>query len=485
MTPPRPFDVPLTRRRFLRDAGLGLGSLALSGLPRGASALELETNLATEAPLPPGAVHFAPKARNVIFLFPVGGPSQIDLFDPKPLLARYNGQTIPDSVLADEDHFAFIRGTPKLIASPYQFARHGESGAEVSELLPNLAGVVDHLAFVRSGQASLFNHGPAQLELTTGHRVPGRPSLGAWVSYAIGSENPDLPAYCVLVSGASQPNAGKSCWGSGFLPTEHQGVELSSAGGAIPYLENPPGVDEAARERSIALIRDLDSRRLEAVGDPEIHTRSEAYALAERMQRSLPELMDLRGEERALRDYGVTPGKSSFASHCLMARRLVERGVRFVQIFDWGWDHHGEAAATDLIHGLGRSCRQMDRPAAALVRDLAQRGLLDQTLVVFAGEFGRTPMNEERAGSKLPGRDHHPRAFTFWLAGGGIAPGITLGRTDDFGYDVVEDPMHIHDLNATILHLLGLDHTRLTYEHLGRQFRLTDVYGHVQKKLIA
>ena len=474
-----------TRRRFLEATGLGLGSLALPSSLARASALDPETNLATLPPLPPGQPHFAPRAKRVIFLFMIGGPSQLDLFDPKPLLIERNGQPLPDDVLSGDDRFAFIEGRPKLIGSPYRFARHGESGAEVSELLPHLATVADDLAIVRSAQSSLFNHGPAQVLMTSGHRVPGRPSLGSWLSYALGTENPNLPAFSVLLSGEGRPSGGSACWGSGFLPTQHQGVEIRTVGGGIPFLHSPAGMDRAARGRQLQLVNELNAIRLAGVGDAEIRTRMEAYDLAYRMQESLPELMDLRGEERAIADYGATPGETSFANNCLLARRLVERGARFVQLFHFGWDHHGELPETDLVHGLGARCREVDQPAAALVRDLKQRGLLDDTLVVWTGEFGRTPMNEERGGSKLPGRDHHPRAFTLWMAGGGVRPGITVGRTDDFGYDVVEDPFHVHDLNATILHLMGLDHTRLAYEHMGRNFRLTDVYGQVLEKLLA
>lgn len=458
--------------------------LASTVAPAGAAPIEAEKSLPTLPPLPPGAPHFAPKAKRVIFLSMAGGPSQLDLFDHKPLLVARNGEPIPEEVVRGE-RFAFIRGAPKLIGSPYSFSRHGESGAEISELLPHLATVVDDLAIVRSFQTSQFNHGPGQIFMSTGHQVVGRPSIGAWIEYALGTENPNLPGFAVMLSGTSQPDGGKSCWGSGFLPSQHQGVEVGGIGGSLAYLKNPKGVDRQTRRRFIDVVNDLNRRRLDEVGDPEIHTRMEAYELAFRMQKSMPELLNLRSESPAtLARYGAKLGERSFANNCLMARRMVERGVRFVHLFHHGWDHHGNFPEADLINGLSRLCRETDRASAALIADLRQRGLLDETLVVWAGEFGRTPMNEERSGTKLPGRDHHPRAGAVWLAGGGIRGGAAVGRTDDFGYDVVEDPVHVHDLNATILHLLGLDHTRLTYEFMGRNFRLTDVFGHVVGKLL-
>jgi uncharacterized protein (DUF1501 family) len=385
------------------------------------------------------------------------------------------------------ERFAFIRGTPKLIGSPYAFARHGESGAEISSLLPHLAKVVDELAIVRSFQTSQFNHGPGQIFMTTGHQVVGRPSIGAWVDYALGSSNPNLPGFCVMQSGSFQPQGGKSCWGSGFLPSRHQGVEIGSIGGTLPYVTSPRGVDRLTRRRSIDLINKLNRANLDLMRDPEIETRIDAYELAFRMQESMPELMNLSSEPESIHKlYGIPQRQGrSFARNCLLARRLVERGARFVHLFHQGWDTHGVTEKDDLISGLSKQCRATDRAAAALIFDLKQRGLLDETLVVWAGEFGRTPMNEERRGSKLPGRDHHPRAGTIWLAGGGIKSGAAVGRTDEFGYDVIEDPVHVHDLNATILHVLGLDHTRLTYEFMGRNFRLTDVFGNVVDKLLA
>ena len=424
------------------------------------------------------------RARNVIFLFMAGGPSQLELFDHKPELTRWHDQPIPDSFIRGK-RFAFMntfaKDTPKLLGTGRSFARHGNSGAWVSECLPHLATVVDDLTFIHSLATEPINHAPAKLFLNTGTTQFGRPSLGSWLSYGIGSESRNLPAFVVLQSGPRGPRGGAVNWGSGFLPTSHQGVPFRNGSEPILNLATPPGFDESTQEQTLVAIRDLNSERLESTGDPEIATRIAAYEMAFRMQSSAPELIDLKRESRATLDlYGVEPGKPSFATNCLLARRLVERGVRFVQLYHTDWDHHG-APGQDLQGNLDTVCRDVDRASAALVRDLKARGLLEDTLVIWGGEFGRTPMGEVR---EHIGRNHHVDAFTMWLAGGGTRPGI-VGRTDEFGFAPVEDRIHVHDLQATILHLLGIDHARLTYRFQGRDFRLTDVGGKVIAKLLA
>jgi hypothetical protein len=468
----------VTRRHFFEQTSFGIGSLALASL--------FDSVLLAQAQSPAAPVpHFAPRVKRVIYLFMAGAPSQLDLFDPKPALKKHDGQDIPAELIKGE-RFAFIKGTPKLLASPFSFKQHGKSGAEISELLPNLARLSDDITIVRSMKTTQFNHAPAQIFMNTGHQVIGRPSLGSWLSYGLGSENSDLPAFVVLLSGENHPDGGKSCWGSGFLPTTHQGVEFRSSGEPVLFVSNPEGVDADARNRSIDAINDLNRLHALDVRDPEIETRIAAYELAYKMQTSVPELTELAKEPPAIHElYGTEPGKSSFANNCLLARRLVERGVRFVQLYHRGWDTHGASFGEDIVEKLPHLCRQTDRPIYALLTDLKQRGLLDDTLVVWGGEFGRTPMNEARNGSKFLGRDHHPRAFTVWLAGGGVKPGITIGRTDDLGYNVVEDPVDVHDLHATMLHLMGIDHEKLTYRFQGREFRLTDVHGKVVTKLLA
>jgi hypothetical protein len=373
-----------------------------------------------------------------------------------------------------------------MLGTPYKFAKRGQCGTELSELLPNLATVVDEIAVVKSMYTDQFNHAPAQILLYTGSARLGRPGMGAWVTYGLGSESQDLPGFVTLVSGGKSPDGGASLWGSGFLPTVYQGVQCRSQGEPVLYVSNPPGISGDVRRRTLDAIRDLNEMQLADLGDPEIATRIAQYELAYRMQSSVPEAMDIRRETPAmLANYGAEPGKMSFANNCLLARRLVERGVRFVQIFDWGWDAHGTSPGDDIMTALPKKCKESDQPLAALIRDLKQRGLLDETLIVWSGEFGRTPMNEARGGSKFLGRDHHPHAYSMWMAGGGVKPGITLGETDELGYHAVEDRVHVHDLQATILHLLGLDHTKLTFKFEGRPYRLTDVEGNVVKKLLA
>jgi hypothetical protein len=472
----------ITRRHFFRQTGFGIGAAALADLLREDLFVPA---VQAAGPLQVRAPHFAPRAKSIIYLFMAGAPSQVDLFDHKPTLSRLSGTNAPEEIFKGE-RFAFIRGTPRLLGSPYRFARHGRCGAEVSELLPHLATVVDDVAILRSVHTTQFNHAPAQIFMNTGHQIVGRPSLGSWLTYGLGSESAELPGFVVLLSGENQPDGGKSCWGSGFLPTVYQGVEFRSKGDPVLFLRNPEGVRPEDRRASLDLVKELDRVHFEEEGDPEIQTRIASYEMAYRMQTSVPDLMDIAREPAAMHElYGTEPGQRSFANNCLLARRLVERGVRFVQLYHRGWDHHGTNTRDDIVHRLPSLCRETDQAAAALVKDLKQRGLLDSTLVVWGGEFGRTPMNEERNGSTFLGRDHHPRAFTIWMAGGGIKPGVTVGATDDLGYNAVEDAVDVHDVHATVLHLMGMDHTRLTYRFQGRDFRLTDVSGEVIGGLLA
>ena len=477
MSLPRPDLRGVTRRHFYRECGVGLGKIALASLLAG-STRALGSGLAD--PLAPKAPHFAPKAKRVIYLFMAGAPSQLDLFDHKPTLKKFDGQPVPAEVVKDQ-RYAFIQPDASLMASRFQFARHGQSGLEVSEMLPWLAKVADDVALVKSVHTDQFNHAPAQIFANTGSSLPGRPSMGSWVNYGLGSEASDLPGFVVL-SSAGGTSGGVANWSSGFLPAAYQGVPFRSKGDPILNVASPIGVDARLQRDTIDLVQGLNRRHLAAVGDPEIEARIAAYELAYRMQTSAPNLMDLSGESReTLELYGAKPGAASFANNCLLARRLIERGVRFVNLYHEGWDHH-----SDVAGGLKNQCGQTDRASAALVMDLKRRGLLDDTLVVWGGEFGRTPMVESNASlGRSLGRDHHPQAFAMWFAGGGIKPGLTLGATDDFGFHVVQDAVHVHDVQATILHLLGLDHTRLTYKSQGRDFRLTDVSGEVVTKLLA
>lgn len=481
--PVKPSDNELreiTRRWFFRQAGFGIGSLALGDIISSGAARADEVN-----PLAPKPPMFAPKAKSVIYLFMAGAPSQVDLFDYKPALQKYDGQHVPDELMKGE-RFAFIKGTPRLLGSPYEFTRHGQSGAEISELLPHLREVADDIAIIRSVHTTQFNHAPAQIFMNTGFQIIGRPSMGAWMTYGLGSECRDLPGFVALISGENQPDGGKACWGSGFLPTVYQGVEFRSQGDPVLFLANPDGVDATARRESLDLLKSLNKAHLESNGDPEISTRINSYEMAYRMQSSVPDLVDITKEPASIHElYGTEPGKKSFANNCLLARRLVERGVRFVQLYHRGWDNHGTSSHDDIVNRLPSLCNETDRAAAALITDLKQRGLLDSTIVVWGGEFGRTPMNEGRNASKFLGRDHHPRAFTMWMAGGGVKPGVTVGKTDELGYNIAEDPVDVHDLHATILYLMGMDHTKLTYRFQGRDFRLTDVAGNVVKKLVA
>ena len=442
---------------------------------------------AVAGPLTPRPPHFAPKAKRVIYMFMEGAPSQLDLFDYKPKLIEMNMRPCPEDLIKGE-RFAFIKGRPKILGTPHKFARHGQCGMELSALLPNLATVADDITLIRSMVTDAFNHAPAQIFLNSGSTQIGRPSMGSWLNYGLGSESQNLPGFVVMLSGGGQPSGGAACWSSGFLPTVYQGVQFRSQGDPVLFLSNPEGMTAKDRRRSLDALRDLNEMELNATGDPEIATRINSFEMAYKMQTSAPELMDIASEPKYIHEmYGTEPGKVSFANNCLLARRLVERGVRFVQLYHRGWDSHGTNAETaiDNPKGLPKMCLEADRPMAALVKDLKQRGLLDETLVIWGGEFGRTPLNEERDGSKFLGRDHHPKAFSLWMAGGGIKGGYTHGATDEFGYNVVEDRVHVHDFHATILHCLGLEHTQLTYKFQGRNFRLTDVSGEIVQKILA
>lgn len=468
-----------TRRHFLHEGSLGLGGLALASL-LGASRPE-------DAPFAPRQPHYSPKVKNVIFLSMSGGPPHLDLFDYKPELVNRSGEDCPDSLIAGKP-FAFTSGKPKLQGTPQKFRQHGNGGAWISAAMPRLAEIADDLTFVKSMVTDQFNHGPAELLLMTGiPRTAGRPSLGSWVTYGLGSESQDLPGFIVFVSGGSLPSVGKSGWGNGFLPSVYQGVQCRTGGDPVLYLADPEGMSRSLRRASLDAINDLNQLQEPDSIHPETVTRIAQYEMAFRMQVVVPELMDLSREPAHVLDaYGAQPGAASFANNCLLARRLVEKGVRFVQLFDWGWDFHGTKAEEDIGENLIRRCAAMDRAVAALIKDLKGRGLLDETLVVWLGEFGRTPFREGRTASgPYVGRDHHPFSNTFFMAGGGLKPGITHGQTDDLGFNVTENPVQVHDIQATLLHLLGVDHTRLTYRFQGRDFRLTDVHGTIIKEILA
>jgi hypothetical protein len=463
----------VTRRHFLRESVGGVGALALSTLlAQSRARAEGQGGPDVPNPLTPRKPHHTVRAKNIIYLHMAGSPPQQDLFDYKPKLNELNDKDCPDEYLKGE-RFAFIKGHPQLLGTPHKFARQGQSGQWVSNMLPHLAGVVDDLCIIRSMHTDQFNHAPGQLLMHTGFAQFGKPSMGSWITYGLGSENQDLPGFVVLVSGDKTPDAGKSVWGSGFLPSIFQGVQCRTTGDPVLYVSDPPGMDRAARRRSLDALRDLNEMQLAEFGDPETVTRIAQYEMAYRMQVSVPEVMDISKEDaKAHAMYGSQPGKTSFANSCLLARRLVEQGVRFVQLYDWGWDVHGESLNTDLLTALPKKCKQADQPIAALIKDLKQRGLLESTLVVWSGEFGRTPMNEKRNGSKFLGRDHHPHAFTLWMAGGGIKPGTAYGATDELGYFATEDKMHVHDLQATILHLAGLDPFTFSFPYQGLKHRL-------------
>ncbi len=472
-----------TRRHFFQSCALGVGKMALGSL---LAESVLSANQPRNAdPLAPRRPHHPARAKSVIYLFMAGGPSQLELFDYKPRLQALDGQPIPESYLR-ERRFAFMNTftaqVPRLLATRRRFARHGKCGASVSDLLPHIATIADDIAILPAVATEVFNHGPAKLFMNTGTAQFGRPSMGAWVTYGLGSESRDLPGFVVLQSGPRGPRGGAPLWGSGFLPTAFQGVPFRTTGEPVLNLASPAGINGRRQGQALDVIRDLNAARLTETGDPEIATRIAAYEMAYRMQTSAPELIDIaREDRRTLEMYGAQPGRATFANNCLLARRLVERGVRFVQLYHTDWDHHGGPGA-DLGRPLEQVCREIDQPCAALVKDLKQRGLLEDTLVIWGGEFGRTPMGEHRG---TVGRNHHIDAYTMWLAGGGTRGGVTIGATDELGFSPIEDRVHVHDLQATVLHLLGLDHLRLTVRFQGRDFRLTDIGGEVVRKVLA
>jgi hypothetical protein len=463
----------------------GIGAIAAAellggkGLAAGLSGASTDPLAAKLPPLPA-------KAKRMIVIHLTGSPPNLDMYDHKPVLTAHDGQECPAEFLAGKT-FAFTSGTPKLLGTRRSWTKCGESGIELSDAIPNLQRVVDKLCFVRSMHTDQFNHAPGELMVYTGSPRSGRPSLGSWVTYGLGTENANLPGFVVLISSGTQPNAGTSSFGSGFLPSVYQGVQCRSKGDPVLYVSDPPGMDRAMRRKSLDALRDLNELQAKELGNPETLTRIAQYELAYRMQTSVPEVMDISKEPaHVLEAYGAKPGESSLANNILLARRLVEEGVRFVHLFDWGWDFHGTNPAEDIRDGLTTKAATFDKPAAALIEDLDERGLLEDTLVLCTGEFGRTPFREGRtAKSQVLGRDHYPDCFTVWMAGGGVKAGHVHGSTDELGFNVATDPVHVHDLQATILHLLGFDHTKLTWRFQGRDFRLTDVHGHVVKEILA
>jgi hypothetical protein len=479
----------MTRRHFFGRSRAGLGTIALASLlDRELSAADRSAGRSAAGAGTPGFPNFAPRARRVIYLFQSGAPSQMDLFDHKPLLDRFEGTDLPDSIRKGQRLTGMTSRQDRfpVAASRFHFARHGESGATLSDLLPHTARVADELCFIKSMHTEAINHDPAVTFFQTGAQLAGRPSIGSWVSYGLGSENQDLPAFVAMISQGSGNRADQPLydrlWGSGFLPTTYQGIKFRSVGDPVLYLSNPPGVSPASRRRTLDDLSRLDALNHREFGDPEILTRIAQYEMAYRMQSSVPELIDLSGEPGWVFEmYGPDSRKpGTYAANCLLARRLAERGVRFIQLFHRGWDQH-----THLPTQIAGQCRDTDQASAALVKDLKQRGLLDDTLVVWGGEFGRTVYCQGTLTAQDYGRDHHPRCFTIWMAGGGIKPGITHGATDDYGYNIAHDPVHVHDLHATILHCLGIDHTKLTFKYQGRHHRLTDVHGNVVTQVLS
>jgi hypothetical protein len=473
----------LTRRHFLGQTACGLGSAALFSMLRQSFAGSFSppaNPLATRAP------QFTGRAKRVIYLHLTGSPPHLDLFDYKPELVKRDGQDCPDAYLKGK-RFAFTSGTPKLLGTRRKFGQYGKGGLWMSDAIPHLHSVADELCVIRSMTTDQFNHAPAELFVFTGSPRPGRPSIGAWVTYGLGTENQNLPGFVVLISSGVQPNGGRNSFGSGFLPSVFQGVQCRSKGDPVLYASDPPGIDRDVRRLSLDTLRDLNEMQSRELGHPETQTRIAQYELAFRMQVSVPEVMDITRESPdVLAAYGAKPGESSFANNCLLARRLVEQGVRYVQLFDWGWDFHGVSPAEDIRDGLTKKCATMDRPVAALLKDLRQRGLLDETLVVLGGEFGRTPFREGRtAKGDILGRDHFPDCYTMVVAGGGIKGGVAYGESDDLGFTVAENKVTVHDLQATLLHQLGFNHERLTYRFQGRDYRLTDVEGEIVREILA
>lgn len=477
----QPLDPALgiARRHFFQDCGVGVGKIALASLLAGGARSASAAPVAAE-PLAVQPPHFTPKAKAVIHLFMTGAPSHLDLFDYKPKLKEFAGKSIPPEIIGGQ-RYAFIRPDAAALEPQFPFHRQGQCGAEIADVLPHLAKIVDDVAIVRSVRTDQFNHAPAQIFFNTGFSQPGRPSMGSWVTYGLGAETNDLPAFVVMSTGAGI-SGGAANWSSGFLPTVYAGVRFRNQGDPILNVSSPAGVDPQLQRDSLDLVGALNRRHLDAAGDPEIATRIAAYEMAFRLQTSAPDLMNLKDETpETLALYGAEPDKPSFARACLLARRMVERGVRFITIYNEGWDAH-----SDLIGNHKRNCGLTDQGAAALVTDLKRRGMLDETLVVWGGEFGRTPMVESnRALGRSLGRDHHPQAYTMWFAGGGFKAGFAYGKTDELGFHVVENPVHVHDVQATILHALGLDHLRLTYTYQGRQYRLTDIHGNIVHDLLA
>jgi len=472
-----------TRRHFLRDGSMGLGAAALAMLSMGQSKAQAATPLNPFAPKPS---HFPAKAKRVIYLHLAGSPPHLDMFDYKPELIKHTGENCPDSFLKGK-RFAFTSGVPKLLGTPRTFKQYGENGQWISDAMPLLSTVADDLCFIKSMFSDQFNHAPAELLLYTGSPQFGRPSMGSWATWGLGSESENLPGFIVLVSSGTQPSAGHADWSSGFLPSVYQGVQCRSAGEPVLYVNNPKGMNEATRRLSLDAMRDLNEMQAAELGSPETITRIAQYEMAFRMQTAVPEVMDINREKpETIEAYGAKPGGASFANNCLLARRLVEQGVRFVQLHDWGWDFHGTGPGEDIRDGLTSKAATIDKPITALINDLKARGMLDSTLIVVGGEFGRTPFREGRtAGGKVLGRDHHPHCFTLFMAGGGVKGGTTYGASDELGLEVAENKVHVHDLQATILHLLGMNHELLTYRYSGRDFRLTDVHGHVVKPVLA
>ncbi len=472
-----------TRRHFLKSCPVGLGAiyLAASHSPAIAAAEDQVPN-----PMAPRQPHYAVRAKNVIYIHLAGSPPTLDLFDYKPELVKRTGQDCPDEFLAGR-RFAFTSGKPKLLGTPRTFQQQGESGIWMSDALGNLPKVADDLCVVRSMHTDQFNHAPAQLFLLTGSPRQGRPSFGSWVTYGLGSENENLPGFVVLNSGGTNPSAGKNAWGSGFLPSVFQGVQCRSKGDPVLYVNNPKGMSRELRRKTLDAINDLNRMQVETLGNPETRTRIAQYELAYRMQVSVPEVMDIQDEtQQTIEAYGAKPGEASFSNNCLLARRLVEQGTRFVQLFDWGWDFHGTNPNEGLTDGLTNKCARMDQPVTALIQDLKQRGMLDDTLVIWGGEFGRTPFREGRTSrGNVLGRDHYPDCYSIFMAGGGVKPGVMYGETDELGFKVVDNGVHVHDFQATVLHLLGMDHERLTHRFQGRDYRLTDVHGKIVHDIVA